>query len=813
MRLVEAVAGKLLDHAKQFGRLRFAEAVFECPRQKLAAVLGDGLQLFLADRLDALIRLRQVNPAESVQNPHHLFLVDHHAVGLIHDRIDDRMDPWQRLLPVLDLHVGHDHAPFERAGSVEGRGGDDVGEFVGLHLGQQVAHPARLKLEDAFGFATLKQCKRGLVVERQLDRIDLDPAMLSHILHGLVENREVPQPEKVHLEQTGLLDRRAFPLRDDVGLAGDRLQRDVLGNRTVGNHDARRVSTGTAREALDLLGEVQDLADLRVRVVQFLQLGAFLDRFVERDVQRFGHHLGDDIDILRRDGEDSRDIADRRLGLQRAERSDLRDVGRAVLLLRVVDHQLTAIAAEVDVDIGRLRPAGVEEPLEQQVVLQRTNVTQLEHVGDDRAARRTSGTARNPLLTGEPHEVPHDQEVADVTHLLDDAQLEVQPVAMCIGDAVLAVAELHPLFAQLAQVVDVLLACGRLKDRVVPRFQIELDIDTVGDLLRPRNGMLEAGKDGVHLGGRADEELVGIHLHPLGVGSLDLRVDAQQHVVHRGIGLVEVVRVVRRHQRQAHPVREIHRHVHALFLDVEAGVLNLHVEAVAEDLRVPRDQLLGLFLLPAEQQLRQFARRAAGQQNQSLAVRFEQFLVDARPVVEALQKRGRRQFDEVLKPDAVHGEQRQVVAGLLHARRARLVEPRAGSDVGFEAQYRIDARATALVVKIECSVQIAVIGDGEGIHPRPLHLFHDLIDPVRTVEQAVVRVTVQVSKRAGRSGNGRGNGFGSRERIGHGHPFRELMQGIDGTAGIVSLARRDSINGCLFQRGPVQREGQPTASR
>ena len=298
VRLVEAVTGELLDHAEQFGRLRLAEAVLECPRQKLAAVLGDGLQFFLADRLDALIRLRQVDPAEPVQNPHDLFLVDHHAVGLVHDRIDDRMNARQRLLAVLDLHVGHDHAPFERAGPVEGRRGDDVGELVGLHLGQQVAHPARLKLEDSFGFAPLKQCERGFVVERQLDRIDLNAAMLCHILHGLVEDREVAQTEEVHLQQSGLLDRRAFPLRDDVSLAGDRLQRDVLGDRAVRDDNTRRVRAGTARQALDLLGEVQNLPDLRVRVVQLPQLGAFLDRFVERDVQRLGNHLGDDIDIL-----------------------------------------------------------------------------------------------------------------------------------------------------------------------------------------------------------------------------------------------------------------------------------------------------------------------------------------------------------------------------------------------------------------------------------------------------------------------------------------------------------------------------------
>ncbi len=42
---------------------------------------------------------------------------------------------------------------------------------------------------------------------------------LDDVLDGLVENRQIPQAEKVHLQQTRLLD--VGPLREDVVLAGD----------------------------------------------------------------------------------------------------------------------------------------------------------------------------------------------------------------------------------------------------------------------------------------------------------------------------------------------------------------------------------------------------------------------------------------------------------------------------------------------------------------------------------------------------------------------------------------------------------------
>ncbi len=56
------------------------------------------------------------------------------------------------------------------------------------------------------------------------------------------------------------------------------------------------------------------------------------------------------------------------------------------------------------------------------------------------------------LRAGEPREVPYDEEVAGVPHLVDDAELKLQPVdELLLG--VLAVAPLEAVIGDLAEVV------------------------------------------------------------------------------------------------------------------------------------------------------------------------------------------------------------------------------------------------------------------------------------------------------------------------------------------------------------------------
>ncbi len=71
------------------------------------------------------------------------------------------------------------------------------------------------------------------------------------------------------------------------------------------------------------------------------------------------------------------------------------------------------------------------------------------------------------------------------------------------------------------------LAGRRREDGKVPFRQIEIDVDAVGDFLRDGDRVGMVGKRLVHLFGRADEELVSLHPHPLGVAPQSERVHAQ----------------------------------------------------------------------------------------------------------------------------------------------------------------------------------------------------------------------------------------------------------------------------------------------
>ncbi|MNT27983.1 hypothetical protein D3C72_1636380 [compost metagenome] len=85
--------------------------------------------------------------------------------------------------------------------------------------------------------------------------------------------------------------------------------------------------------------------------------------------------------------------------------------------------------AEVHVKVGHGHALRVQEALEQQVVVDRVQVGDLEHVGNERArARAPARPHRAAILLGPVDEVRHDQEVAGKPHLQDDAQLELQPL-------------------------------------------------------------------------------------------------------------------------------------------------------------------------------------------------------------------------------------------------------------------------------------------------------------------------------------------------------------------------------------------------
>ena len=154
-------------------------------------------------------------------------------------------------------------------------------------------------------------------------------------------------------------------------------------------------------------------------------------------------------------------------------------------------------------------------------------------------------------------------------------------------------------------------------------LEIEVDIHLIGDLLRAGAGVFQSGKGLVHFGRRADEELVALHLHPPLVASQAVGIDAQEHVMASRVFLVQIVGVIRRHQRDSHLPREVDCSCGAESLNFESRILDFEVIVVAEQLAIPGDHLFGLVHSIAENQRRELPRGAARQADEPLVMQFE----------------------------------------------------------------------------------------------------------------------------------------------------------------------------------------------
>ena len=106
---------------------------------------------------------------------------------------------------------------------------------------------------------------------------------------------------------------------------------------------------------------------------------------------------------------------------------------RAVLLRDVFDDAVAAVHAEVDVEVRHRHAFGIQESLEQQVVLQRIDVGDAEAVGHQRSGARAAARPHRHAIGARPaDEVRDDEEVARRSPSGDDAELALQPLAIFV---------------------------------------------------------------------------------------------------------------------------------------------------------------------------------------------------------------------------------------------------------------------------------------------------------------------------------------------------------------------------------------------
>ena len=220
------------------------------------------------------------------------------------------------------------------------------------------------------------------------------------------------------------------------------LDREVLGERLPRDHHRGGVDAVLAPQALEAAGDVDHPLGVGIGVVQGAQLGGHLvavvvprDLLEARTQRRVPahdqrrHELGDLVADTPWVAEHAGRIAHRGTRLDRRERHHLGHAVPAVALGGVLDDLAPVPLVEVHVDVGHLLPARVQEALEDQVVPDRVDVHDAQAVRHARAGRapppRSDPDPPRPRVADE---VPHHEEVGGEAHVLDDAELVLQPL-------------------------------------------------------------------------------------------------------------------------------------------------------------------------------------------------------------------------------------------------------------------------------------------------------------------------------------------------------------------------------------------------
>ena len=218
--------------------------------------------------------------------------------------------------------------------------------------------------------------------------------------------------------------------------------------------------------------------------------------------------------------------------------------------------------------------------------------------------------------------VPHNQEVPRVLHLLDNPDLERQPRLILMQRRAQRPARvqnpnrrlqplLEPFTAHIFKVaVDRMARRHRkLRKRIVHCMQLQ--VAPLRNLHRPLHHRRRILEQHAHLVRALHKKLVAVKTEPLLVVHLRSRLHAQHHVMRVAVLPAQIMRVVRRHQRNLQlPLQPEQRLVDLLFV-LQPLVLNLQKEIpIAEDVLILLRHRFGLFIPPRHQLLAQFSAQA-----------------------------------------------------------------------------------------------------------------------------------------------------------------------------------------------------------
>jgi hypothetical protein len=506
------------------------------------------------------------------------------------------------------------------------RAGPDEGDLVGEVLEGARAHDARgvdlagaLDLEEAHGGARSDDVPDARIVGKP---VEVDPFALraQDLLAGALERREHAQPEEIELDQAERLGVVLVELQQ-LDAAARALQGAVVREWVAREHDAAAVGREMAgvarlhaREQIEqgLLGGgvAEDLveggrglpgAPRREVAVVAAERARELRTLLGWDPQRAPEVLDGEREAV------GDLVGDHRLG------------GGAEALLDPRQQLVAAGGGDVDVDVGHRALAGVQEALEQQVVLDGVGAGDAEQVAADGGGGGAAAGGEDAVPTAVVGDLGGHQEEVGQAEGADGGELllELEPR---LREALPLVALEQRLVAAALEVLGRGEAGGHARPRRHQPLGEQVEGGALGHPVGVEVGLGE-GEAALDLVGR--RERAGLVLRPLGVGVVDgdAEAGAGQRVEQAVVRGPRMPHLGRGHDGEADVLGEAAQHAGAAAVPGEAVVEELHVEALREGALELAHAAIEFRDLPARQEAGRQAVARAGEAHEVVRVR------------------------------------------------------------------------------------------------------------------------------------------------------------------------------------------------
>lgn len=672
---------------------------------------------------------------------HDLLLVEDDAVGGLEDGFEVRVgigDPGPSVFAVDE--VVH-HAGLQGTGAEQGHQGGDVVEAVRLQFFDQLLHAPGFELEDGGGFAAFEQGE-GLGVVHG-DGADGDGGLIGlaadcvDCLERPVDDGQGAQPQEVELDQAGLFYVVLVELGDQVFPAGFAVEGGEVGQPGGRDDHAPGVLAGVAGQALQFAGQVDDGLDFFFVPVGALEVFAFFQGLVEGHARLEGHHLGDAVHHAVGVAHDPAHVPHYGLGRQGAEGDDLGNRFAAVTLGHIVDDPIPVFHAEVHVEIRHGDALGIQEALEQQVVLDRVQVRDFEGVGNQGAGPGPAPRShRDVIVLGPADEVGDDQEVTREAHLVDDAEFQFQALVIAlaplveVGRSAADDAFQAPFQSLFGFHGEEFLHGHPFREREIREMalaQVQLQIAALGDLDAVFQRLRNVGEAFRHFLGGAQILLSAVETRAARVVQGAAVVDADPRLVGLEVLGIEKPHVVGRYHRRALAGGQFDAMLDVFGFVLASGADQFQVIAIAEDLEPTVEQFFRLVPATGEERAGHVAVPAAREGDQAL-----RRLPDP--------SRFHLRHAQVLAFQVGAGDepgQVQVTGPILdqHQQAVGFVGVVPVADPQVRAGDGLDAGRDGGLVEAHQAKQIALIGNRDGGHTLGRRRRHQWLDARQAVDQ------------------------------------------------------------------------------